>query len=173
MHLDLRNNKIGPECGAPIAEMLRENSFLTHLDISWNDLGPEGGKALLNGIQANHSLIDCQLSGNRIAEDTLHAIAFILRRNRQSAPMSAQNFKEGQASQQPDSPQGMQSRGLELQSTSGTRDLPPLPQSLGATGATDMTSPPGGGGKQLAVLDNGLTQKLLQREQNYTSAEDA
>jgi len=94
-HLDLRNNKIGSECGKHFGDMLRENSTLTHLDISWNDLGPEGGKALLNGIQANHSLIDCQLSGNRIAEDTLHAIAFILRRNRQTAPLAAATYKEG------------------------------------------------------------------------------
>jgi hypothetical protein len=108
-HLDLRNNKIGPECGALFGEMLKENNALSHLDLSWNDLGIEGGKALLNGIQANHSLIDCQLSGNRIAEDTLHAIAFILRRNRQSAPLSNATMKEGrEASPQRSPPSGGQ-----------------------------------------------------------------
>ncbi|CAE7760823.1 LRRC45 [Symbiodinium microadriaticum] len=67
-HVDLRNNKIGTDCGPLLGDMLRENCTLTHLDLSWNDLGVEGGKSLLDGLQANHSLIDCQLSGNRLAE---------------------------------------------------------------------------------------------------------
>jgi hypothetical protein len=176
-HVDLRNNKLGPECGKYLEQMLRDNSSLTHLDLSWNELGPEGGKALLGGIQGNHSLIECQLSGNRMTEDTLHAIAFILRRNRQTAPMGAQSFKEGQASQQPGSPQ--QSKDVELPPIARPRDLPPLtsPPSLDRSGALDVTSPAGGGGgggeRQLAVQDSGLSQKLLQREQNYTNAEDA
>merc|ERR1719428_2536493 len=41
------------------------------------------------------------------------------------------------------------------------------------SGALDVTSPQGGGERQLAVQDTGLSQKLLQREQNYTNAEDA
>ncbi|CAE7566654.1 LRRC45 [Symbiodinium sp. CCMP2592] len=108
-HVDLRNNKIGTDCGPFLGDMLRENCTLTHLDLSWNDLGVEGGKALLDGLQANHSLIDCQLSGNRLAEDTLHAIAFILRRNRQTAPMGASTFRQERAmspSQDPGSPMG-------------------------------------------------------------------
>ncbi|CAK9010153.1 Leucine-rich repeat-containing protein 45 [Durusdinium trenchii] len=102
-HVDLRNNKIGADCGAFLGDMLRHNSTVTHLDLSWNDLGIEGGKAILDGMQANHSLIDCQLSGNRIAEDTLHAIAFILRRNRQTAPMGASTFRQerGMTTQDP------------------------------------------------------------------------
>lgn len=72
--------------------------------------------------EANHSLIDCQLSGNRMAEapehteslhlegparkDTLHAIAFILRRNRQTAPMGASTFRQerGMPQEPPTSP---------------------------------------------------------------------
>merc|ERR1711904_755793 len=93
-HVDFRNNKIGPECGEVFASMLKENNTITHIDLSWNDLGAEGGKALLECSQMNHSVIDCQLSGNRIPEDTLHAIAYILRRNRTSAPLSAVAYKE-------------------------------------------------------------------------------
>mmetsp|Transcript_52842 Transcript_52842/g.115964 ORF Transcript_52842/g.115964 Transcript_52842/m.115964 type:complete len:472 (+) Transcript_52842:53-1468(+) len=87
--LDLRNNKIEAEGGAALAEMLKGNSTVTHIDMSWNDLGVEGGKALLEGIQTNHALLDCQLSGNRIAEDTLHAIAYLLRRNRMQSSTGA------------------------------------------------------------------------------------
>merc|ERR1719456_2014629 len=93
-HLDLRNNKLGSECGPLLGQLLEFNNTITHLDLSWNDLGIDGGKALLEGIQMNHSVVDCQLSGNRIAEDTLHAIAYILRRNRTSAPLSAVAYKE-------------------------------------------------------------------------------
>mmetsp|Transcript_102002 Transcript_102002/g.283879 ORF Transcript_102002/g.283879 Transcript_102002/m.283879 type:complete len:428 (-) Transcript_102002:73-1356(-) len=168
-HVDLRNNKIGPECGRLLAEMLKENSTLTHLDLSWNDLGVEGGKALLGGIQANHALIDCQLSGNRVAEDTLHAIAFILRRNRQTAPLSAATFREhreGGASspRQPGSPT-QAARGFAM-----SRDL-----DVTAPAVPAATAGPGGSVPKpaLAVQDEGLALKLLQREQNYTNAEDA
>ncbi|CAJ1328651.1 unnamed protein product [Effrenium voratum] len=105
-HVDLRNNKIGTDCAHFLGDMLRHNSTVTHLDLSWNDLGVEGGKALLEGMQANHAVIDLQLSGNRVAEDTLHAIAFILRRNRQTAPMGASTFRQERAmtAQDPASP---------------------------------------------------------------------
>jgi len=166
-HLDVRNNKIGPECGPLFGEMLQNNASVTHLDLSWNDLGVEGGKALLKGIEANHHLIDCQLSGNRIAEDTLHAIAFILRRNRQAAPLSAMTFQEGkqalQASGQtqmdPMSPnaQQTQDRGLDL--TSGDN------QALATTQPAAQ--------KSRLVQDESISLKLLQKERDYTNAEDA
>jgi hypothetical protein len=170
-HVDLRNNKLGPECGRHLEQMLRNNNALTHLDLSWNELGPEGGKALLGGIQGNHSLVDCQLSGNRIAEDTLHAIAFILRRNRQAAPLGAQVFKEGQSLENSESPQAPD-RDLQQLSPTSRGDLPPV---AAAQPFTTMASPaPGAGEKQLlAVQDSGISQQLLQREQNYTNAEDA
>jgi len=180
-HLDLRNNKIGPECGVPIAEMLRENGCLTHLDLSWNDLGPDGGKAVLDGIQANHHLIDCQLSGNRIAEDTLHAIAFILRRNRQTAPMGAAVYREGR-----DAPVegalGIAALGGGVSPDLKVRQSQQQRAPLGSTGGSDLTNAGGaiaGGSPQkaavrhLAVQDGGLATKLLQKEQNYTNAEDA
>mmetsp|Transcript_74773 Transcript_74773/g.216101 ORF Transcript_74773/g.216101 Transcript_74773/m.216101 type:complete len:434 (-) Transcript_74773:219-1520(-) len=175
VHLDLRNNKIGPECGRLLGEMLRDNRTLTHLDLSWNDLGQEGGRALLNGIQANHTLIDCQLSGNRIAEDTLHAIAFVLRRNRQNAPVSGATFKEGQESAAalggaggaPGSPgfrQGAVSRDLRFDATAGAPGSPTL---------RPPASPSALATQRPLVQDDGLHAKLLQREQNYTNAEDA
>merc|ERR1719188_1308904 len=119
--------------------MLRDNNALTHLDLSWNDLGVEGGKALLKGIEANHMLIDCQLSGNRIAEDTLHAIAFILRRNRQTAPMGATVYREGR---------GSPAEGALAVAAPGGGTSPdikarqPLQQRLplGSTGASDLTN---------------------------------
>lgn len=165
-HLDLRNNKIGPECGRLLAEMLKENSTITHLDLSWNDLGVDGGKALLGGIQANHALVDCQLSGNRVAEDTLHAIAFILRRNRQTAPLGASTFREGREA-------GNLSPRPPMSPSQATRGL-------GQSRDLDVTAPvatagPGGSVPKpaLAAQDDGLALKLLQREQNYTNAEDA
>mmetsp|Transcript_33999 Transcript_33999/g.87918 ORF Transcript_33999/g.87918 Transcript_33999/m.87918 type:complete len:426 (+) Transcript_33999:56-1333(+) len=167
VQLDLRNNKIGPECGRHLGEMLRENSTLSHMDLSWNDLGPEGGKALLAGIQANHTLIDCQLSGNRIAEDTLHAIAFVLRRNRQAAPLSASTFKEGREAGMgsPGSPGGPRGFGVSRDIDLGFAKGPTTGASFGTTGGTQRPQP--------VVQDEGLTLKLLQREQNYTNAEDA
>merc|ERR1719428_2589909 len=41
------------------------------------------------------------------------------------------------------------------------------------SGALDVTSPQGGGERQLAVQDTGLSLKLLQKERDYTNAEDA
>ena len=43
-NLDLRNNKIGGEAGAVLADMLKQNSTITHIDLSWNDLGADGSK---------------------------------------------------------------------------------------------------------------------------------
>jgi len=167
VHLDLRNNKIGPECGHHIGEMLRDNNILTHIDLSWNDLGPDGGAALLQGIQTNNTLIDCQLSGNRIAEDTLHAIAFVLRRNRQNAPLSAATFKEGREVGSPGSPGSpQQTRDLNFQATG--------PTTAGATGTSLATTGMSAARPRPNVIqDDGLASKLLQREQNYTNAEDA
>jgi len=163
-HMDVRNNKIGPECGPLFGEMLQNNHDITHLDLSWNDLGVEGGKALLKGIEANHNLIDCQLSGNRIAEDTLHAIAFILRRNRQAAPLSAMTFQEGkQATQQfgqtqPLSPN--QNQALDVTQNGNNQNMATMP----AQGTQQ---------KARVVQDDSLSLKLLQKERDYTNAEDA
>lgn len=206
-HLDLRNNKIGGECAHHIGEMIRENHTLTHLDLSWNDLGVEGGKALLTGIQANHTLVDCQLSGNRIAEDTLHAIAFVLRRNRQTAPLGAAGTSAGlqvprlnapsaeatgnlpnfsKDTKSPTSSKAMDVAREVAAGAGGGRGLGPpgSPGSPGSPGATNgwgdgsrpVRSLQGTGALALSgpvVQDEGLSLKLLQREQNNSNAEDA
>lgn len=168
-HLDLRNNKIGPDAARHLGEMLRDNKTLTHLDISWNELGPEGGKELVKGIQANPSLLDCQLAGNRIADDTLHAIAFVLRRNRQTAPLSA--------AIQAESPPG--SPGTRLPRIAGAAGpLSPQPVSPVSPARSDVS---GGRFNQVlgttrpapVVHDEGLSLKLLQKEQNNSNAEEA
>lgn len=202
-HVDLRNNKIGTDCGPFLGDMLRENCTLTHLDLSWNDLGVEGGKALLDGLQANHSLIDCQLSGNRLAEDTLHAIAFILRRNRQTAPMGASTFRQERAmspSQDPGSPMASPMSPMSAQAPTtpaspgfgGTTPASPgfgttgrsLNMTIASEGGMGPTSPKEGppttslppltpAKVQPPVHDEELTLKLLQREQNHSNVEDA
>jgi hypothetical protein len=150
--------------------MLQNNNSLTHLDLSWNDLGVDGGKALLKGIEANHMLIDCQLSGNRIAEDTLHAIAFILRRNRQTAPVSVATYKEGKEvfGANTSGPQSPLSPTLAAQSP-GTQDRG-LVASGQSTVATTTASP---NDKARLVQDESISLKLLQKERDYTNAEDA
>merc|ERR1712048_310605 len=65
--------------------MLTANTTISHLDLSWNDLGVDGGVALLDGLKHNSSVIDCQLSGSKIGEETLHEVAFLLKRNRAAA----------------------------------------------------------------------------------------
>lgn len=199
-HVDLRNNKIGADCGPFVGDMLRHNSTVTHLDLSWNDLGIEGGKAILDGMQANHSLIDCQLSGNRIAEDTLHAIAFILRRNRQTAPMGASTFRQERQmmAQDPGSPGPISPTSQHAPTTPvspGFGGTTPASPGFGSTtrsvnmnipseAAPSPVSPKEGPATsslpaataskvQPPVHDEELTLKLLQREQNHSNAEDA
>jgi hypothetical protein len=84
-HLDLRNNRITNVGAKYLGEMLMSNTTITHLDLSWNDLGVDGGLALLDGLKHNNTLVDCQLSGSKVGEETLHEVAFLLRRNRAAA----------------------------------------------------------------------------------------
>mmetsp|Transcript_9519 Transcript_9519/g.21098 ORF Transcript_9519/g.21098 Transcript_9519/m.21098 type:complete len:416 (-) Transcript_9519:71-1318(-) len=88
-HLDLRNNRVNNVGAKHIGEMLVSNTTITHLDLSWNDIGVDGGIALLEGLKHNTTLIDCQLSGSKVGEETLHEVAFLLRRNRASAAYKA------------------------------------------------------------------------------------
>merc|ERR1719171_3004514 len=69
--------------------MIAVNTTISHLDLSWNDLGVDGGISLLDGLKHNSSLIDCQLSGSKVGEETLHEVAFLLRRNRAAAAYKA------------------------------------------------------------------------------------
>jgi len=88
-HVDFRNNRINNIGAKHIGEMLKANTTITHLDLSWNDLGVDGGMALLDGLKRNQTLIDCQLSGSKVGEETLHEVAFLLRRNRAAAAYKA------------------------------------------------------------------------------------
>jgi len=69
--------------------MLKANTTISHIDLSWNDLGVDGGIALLDGLKRNQTLIDAQLSGSKVGEETLHEVAFLLRRNRAAAAYKA------------------------------------------------------------------------------------
>jgi len=88
-HVDLRNNRINNVGARSLGEMLKVNTTISHLDLSWNDLGVDGGLALLEGLKHNSTLIDCQLSGSKVGEETLHEVAFLLRRNRAAAAYKA------------------------------------------------------------------------------------
>lgn len=84
-HVDLRNNRINTVGAKALGDLLTTNTTISHLDLSWNDLGLEGGRALLEGLKLNSCLVDCQLSGSKVGEETLHEVAFLLRRNRSAA----------------------------------------------------------------------------------------
>lgn len=88
-HVDLRNNRVNNVGAKIIGEMLRANNTITHLDLSWNDLGVDGGLALLEGLKHNSTVIDCQLSGSKVGDETLHEVAFLLRKNKSAAAYRA------------------------------------------------------------------------------------
>merc|ERR1712137_86107 len=88
-HVDLRNNRINNLGAKHVGEMLMTNTKITHLDLSWNELCIDGGLALIDGLKHNSTVIDCQLSGSKVGEDTLHEVAFLLRRNRAAAAYKA------------------------------------------------------------------------------------
>lgn len=94
-HVDLRNNRINNIGAKYIGEMLVANTTISHMDLSWNDLGVDGGIALLDGLKHNSTLIDLQLSGSKVGEETLHEVAFLLRRNRASAAYKANPLDTG------------------------------------------------------------------------------
>lgn len=94
-HVDLRNNRVNNVGAKYIGEMLASNTTITHLDLSWNDLGADGGLALLEGLKHNSTVLDCQLSGSKVGEETLHEVAFLLRRNKASAAYKASSNSTG------------------------------------------------------------------------------
>eukprot|EP00743_Colponemidia_sp_Colp-15_P005505 GILK01005921.1.p1 GENE.GILK01005921.1~~GILK01005921.1.p1 ORF type:complete len:710 (-),score=184.34 GILK01005921.1:174-2168(-) len=84
-HLDLRNNRIGPNGATAIANALRQNTTLVHLDLRWNDIGPTGGSALAQALQRNTTVVELLLSGNKLHEETLKQIDVSLHRNKTGA----------------------------------------------------------------------------------------
>jgi len=160
MNLDLRNNKIGVDGARVIADMIRENTTLTHIDLSWNDFGVEGGHLLLEGIQMNNQLVDVQLSGNRMSDDTLHAIAFILRRNRTNLATQVQTAATAGPA---DTVADLRAAAPAAVGAGNVAEEPGVELGVG--------EPPPGTTK--SIQDEELQLKLLQRERDYSNAQDA
>jgi hypothetical protein len=143
-HLDLRNNRITNVGAKYLGEMLMSNTTITHLDLSWNDLGVDGGLALLDGLKHNNTLVDCQLSGSKVGEETLHEVAFLLRRNRAAAAYKS-GAADGGASATAPPAATSQSRELNL----GSAPAPAAPASqsreLNLTGPPPAATGPLGG----------------------------
>merc|ERR1719171_791999 len=105
--------------------MIAVNTTISHLDLSWNDLGVDGGIALLDGLKRNQSLIDCQLSGTKVGEETLHEVAFLLRRNRAAAAYkSSPNDPGAQAAALDSSTSALASGGPSAGVGAAARGLP-------------------------------------------------
>merc|ERR1719382_1417430 len=167
-HLDLRNNRINNIGAKCIGEMMTCNTTITHLDLSWNDLGVDGGVALLDGLKHNQTLIDCQLSGSKVGEETLHEVAFLLRRNRAAAAYKASpNDTAAQAAAADPKTATLANGGP----NSTSRDLP-----MGG-GPDDHASP--GGSKKAQTRANwtpkdssSLMLRLMMKEREQVLPED-
>jgi len=118
---------------------------------------------LLEGIEVNKVLIDCQLSGNHLNEDTLHAVTFMLRRNRQNAPASNTLLQEGtNMSAEASVTCGLPSANL----TARGLDSYASPQSHVLAEAPPTPAP-------RFVENTAIPSKVLREEQDYANADDA
>jgi len=170
-HVDFRNNRINNIGAKHIAEMLKANTTVTHIDLSWNDLGVDGGIALLDGLKRNQTLIDCQLSGSKVGEETLHEVAFVLRRNRAAAAYkSSPNDPGAQAAAACPETSALAGGGPSAPSA--------LSKDLGATGGSGV-----GGGEFAATGasfrsqratkdDSSLMLRLMMKEREQVLPED-
>jgi len=180
-HVDLRNNRINNIGAKYIAEMLKANTTITHLDVSWNDLGVDGGIALLDGLKHNQSLIDCQLSGTKIGEETLHEVAFLLRRNRAAGAYKASpNDPGAQAAAASPETSALAGGGPTANTASTTRDMAlTTSRELAATqgsgaGAVDYGTTGGATMRsQRAAKDqSSLMLRLMMKEREQVLPED-
>jgi hypothetical protein len=182
-HVDLRNNRINNIGAKHVAEMLKANTTITHIDLSWNDLGVDGGVALLDGLKRNQTLIDCQLSGSKVGEETLHEVAFLLRRNRAAAAYKA-NPNDPGAQAAAASPQtSALAGGGPAGNLAASRDLAltAAPTSPGGTGGTIL---PGAGGVSFGSTgasfkahrttkdESSLMLRLMMKEREQVLPED-
>jgi len=168
-HLDLRNNRIGNIGAKYVGEMLRDNSTITHLDLSWNDLGVEGGLALLDGLKHNSSVIDCQLSGSKVGEETLHDVAFLLRRNR-----AANAYKSTNNPGAPSAPTKAEIMGS-AGATSPRKDAGATmqsPRSFVTTSGSAETDVMGKTTRAMKKDENNLMLRLMMREREQVLPED-
>lgn len=86
--LDLRSNKIGPNCADVLVEFVFGNPNLVSLDLSWNELGNNFGLQLTEVIGKNGSLLKLALNGNGIDQTYLDQIETKLAKNMTSqAPL--------------------------------------------------------------------------------------
>jgi hypothetical protein len=167
-HVDFRNNRINNVGAKHIGDMLKSNTTITHLDISWNDLGVDGGIALLDGLKRNNTLIDCQLSGSKVGEDTLHEVAFLLRRNRAAAAYkSSPNDPGAQAAAA--SPETAAIAGGGPAGNIKSKEL----GATGGAGATDMaTTGASFRSNRTAKDDSSLMLRLMMKEREQVLPED-
>ena len=73
--IDLKNNRLGQNCGSILGDIIRDSSALKKLDLRWNELGDEGGRAILVAFQESRKKIGIDLNGNKMPEDVLSQIA--------------------------------------------------------------------------------------------------
>jgi len=177
-HVDVRNNRINNIGAKHLAEMLKANTTITHLDLSWNDLGVDGGIALLDGLKRNQTLIDCQLSGSKVGEETLHEVAFLLRRNRAAAAYKASpNDPGAQAAAAAPETSNLAGGGpgtttRSLGQSGGTTD-----RGLGDMGTMGGGGGGGGGGstfksQRTGKDDSSLMLRLMMKEREQVLPED-
>lgn len=179
-HVDLRNNRINNVGAKSVGEMLTANTTITHLDLSWNDLGVDGGLALLEGLKHNSTLIDCQLSGSKVGEETLHEVAFLLRRNRAGAAYKASPHDTGaQVAAADPTTSHLAGGGPTAGAASKSRDLNLQPGPLGASAGGDGQTP-GAKAPQGAITraqwtakdSSSLMLRLMMKEREQVLPED-
>lgn len=169
-HVDFRNNRINNIGAKHVAEMLKANTTISHMDLSWNDLGVDGGIALLDGLKRNQTLIDCQLSGSKVGEETLHEVAFVLRRNRAAAAYKSS----------PNDP-GAQAAAANPEMSALAGGGPTAPSALKDLGATGGSGAGGGDSaakgasfrsQRATKDDSSLMLRLMMKEREQVLPED-
>ena len=61
--LNLSDNALGTEGTIAVADMLKENCYITHLDLSDNNLTSAGAYALAEMLTTNSTISHCNFSG--------------------------------------------------------------------------------------------------------------
>jgi len=79
--LDLRSNKIGPNCADVLIDFISGNTGLVTLDLSWNELGNHFGLQVTEAIGKNGTLLKLVLNGNGIDQAYLDQIEAKLAKN--------------------------------------------------------------------------------------------
>ncbi|XP_017306797.1 leucine-rich repeat-containing protein 74B isoform X2 [Ictalurus punctatus] len=95
--LNLRDNGMEGEGGAAIADMLKENLYITEIDLSENRLGECGIKALASMLLENTSLISLNLSGNHLDERAAKHLAPALTKNQHLQHLDLSHNRLGEA----------------------------------------------------------------------------